>query len=90
MTISPAPGKWLGPSLIAALATSCAHAPPASVAALPPVPAYDAQFTAEFAEQYERLVPAGTALDTFILDAITLRCAVMAARGQPLPGVCTP
>lgn len=62
-------------------------APSGSVAVLPPVRAYSEAFQAEMFEQAAS-IPPGTALDRFIADSIALRCAVQAARGDPVSTIC--
>lgn len=75
-------------ALFAALAlAACASDPPASVAVLPPVKEYSAEFTRAFAAQLAT-IPDGSPVAVYIVDQQELRCAVRAARGDPLPSTC--
>ena len=68
------------------LLAGCATPAPSS-SSLPAVPAYSEAFQAELFGLLEQ-VPAGSALDVFVTDAIELRCAVQGARGDPVASIC--
>jgi hypothetical protein len=83
----------LGRAAIAAtsclLFAACATPPPVSVAALPPVKEYSAEFTQRFSAEFSAL-SGDSAIVQYVIDQQALRCQVRAARGDPLPETCAP
>lgn len=69
--------------LVVGIAFALAGCTKPIVVSCPTVKEYGPGFVNEFSAQYETLVPVGTALDTFIIDAVSLRKEARACRQEP-------